>query len=118
MIKTLDILKAQKQKLFEKNPDLEKTKVLTLEQAGCSFKDISTFIEFCFDHDYQGETRMRFTPELIDKNTNDLSGTVILHDGNIVASVLTFPNEWFQILSSQVKSSQTLCNRNCSQCAS
>jgi hypothetical protein len=106
MIKTLDILKDQKKKLFEKNPDLKKATVLTLEQAGCSFKDISAFIELCFDHDYQGETRMRFTPEFIGKNANDLSGTVILYDGNIAASVLTFPNSWLKVLSSQVKSSQ------------
>jgi len=90
MIKTLDILKAQKQNLFEKNPDLKKANVL--------------------EHDYKGETRMRFTPEFVEKNANNLSGTVILHDGNIVASVLTFPNLWLpgfnQIKSNQIKSNQ------------
>jgi GNAT superfamily N-acetyltransferase len=103
MIKTLDILQAQKKKLFEKNPELKKATVLTLKQTGYSFKDISAFIELCFDHDYQGETRMRFTPEFIEKNANNLSGTVILHDGNIVASVMTFPNTCFSVFPNQTK---------------
>lgn len=66
MSKIFDELNRQKERLFEKHPDLRRLRVIPLSQTGMSFEEISDFIEEVWRDYYGDAARIFYTPQLIE----------------------------------------------------